>query len=95
MLSAVSFPNTCTSSSISYPGIKVSIFHEKHPSPAREPGNKYHGTCHNVGFDMVDCISQAEGIAMNTIQSKALVGIGWVAGCVLSSALAPHSTGLR
>ncbi|XP_027073491.1 chloroplastic group IIB intron splicing facilitator CRS2-B, chloroplastic-like [Coffea arabica] len=40
------------------------------------PGNKYHGTRHNVGFEMIDCISQAEGIVMNTIQSKALVGIG-------------------
>ncbi|XP_011097174.1 chloroplastic group IIB intron splicing facilitator CRS2-B, chloroplastic [Sesamum indicum] len=40
------------------------------------PGNKYHGTRHNVGFEMIDRISQAEGILMNTIQSKALVGIG-------------------
>ncbi|XP_073044812.1 chloroplastic group IIB intron splicing facilitator CRS2-B, chloroplastic-like isoform X2 [Primulina eburnea] len=40
------------------------------------PGNKYHGTRHNIGFGMIDCISQAEGILMNTIQSKALVGIG-------------------
>ncbi|KAG8489293.1 hypothetical protein CXB51_017343 [Gossypium anomalum] len=40
------------------------------------PGNKYHGTRHNVGFEMIDQISQSEGIALNTIQSKALVGIG-------------------
>ncbi|EPS60443.1 hypothetical protein M569_14357, partial [Genlisea aurea] len=40
------------------------------------PGNKYHGTRHNVGFELVDRISQVEGIAMNTIQSKALIGIG-------------------
>ncbi|KAB1211215.1 Chloroplastic group IIB intron splicing facilitator CRS2-B, chloroplastic [Morella rubra] len=40
------------------------------------PGNKYHGTRHNVGFEMIDRISQAEGILMNTIQSKALVGMG-------------------
>ncbi|KAL2522177.1 Chloroplastic group IIB intron splicing facilitator CRS2-B [Forsythia ovata] len=40
------------------------------------PGNKYHGTRHNVGFEMIDRISQAEGILMNTIQSKALIGIG-------------------
>ncbi|KAL3637799.1 Chloroplastic group IIB intron splicing facilitator CRS2-B, chloroplastic [Castilleja foliolosa] len=40
------------------------------------PGNKYHGTRHNVGFEIIDRISQAEGILMNTIQSKALVGIG-------------------
>lgn len=40
------------------------------------PGNKYHGTRHNVGFEMIDRISQEEGIVLNTIQSKALVGIG-------------------
>ncbi|XP_024984407.1 chloroplastic group IIB intron splicing facilitator CRS2-A, chloroplastic-like [Cynara cardunculus var. scolymus] len=40
------------------------------------PGNKYHGTRHNVGFEMVDRISQEERIVMNTIQSKALIGIG-------------------
>ncbi|XP_021743884.1 chloroplastic group IIB intron splicing facilitator CRS2-B, chloroplastic-like [Chenopodium quinoa] len=40
------------------------------------PGNKYHGTRHNVGFEMIDKISQKEGIVLNTIQSKALIGIG-------------------
>lgn len=68
------------------------------------PGNKYHGTRHNVmlyfqkvlhvyiffplfllsnwysiyqvGFEMIDSISRAEGISMNTIQSKTLIGIG-------------------
>ncbi|CAO2821779.1 unnamed protein product [Amaranthus hypochondriacus] len=40
------------------------------------PGNKYHGTRHNVGFEMIDKISQTEGILLNTIQSKALIGIG-------------------
>ncbi|XP_020672312.1 chloroplastic group IIB intron splicing facilitator CRS2, chloroplastic isoform X1 [Dendrobium catenatum] len=40
------------------------------------PGNKYHGTRHNVGFEMVDCIARAERIRLNTIQSKALFGIG-------------------
>ncbi|THG23770.1 hypothetical protein TEA_011660 [Camellia sinensis var. sinensis] len=40
------------------------------------PGNKYHGTRHNVGFEMIDHLSQAQGILLNTIQSKALFGIG-------------------
>lgn len=40
------------------------------------PGNKYHGTRHNVGFEMIDQLSQEEGILLNTIQSKALIGIG-------------------
>ncbi|GKU97595.1 hypothetical protein SLEP1_g10722 [Rubroshorea leprosula] len=39
------------------------------------PGNKYHGTRHNIGFEMIDKISQAEGVVLNTIQSKALIGI--------------------
>ncbi|KAF8006626.1 hypothetical protein BT93_K0818 [Corymbia citriodora subsp. variegata] len=42
------------------------------------PGNKYHGTRHNVGFEMIERISQAEGILLNTIQSKALIGIGCI-----------------
>ncbi|EES02545.2 chloroplastic group IIB intron splicing facilitator CRS2, chloroplastic isoform X2 [Sorghum bicolor] len=40
------------------------------------PGNKYYGTRHNVGFEMVDRIAGEEGITMNTIQSKSLLGIG-------------------
>lgn len=40
------------------------------------PGNKYHGTRHNVGFEMIDSIVETQGIVMNTIQSKALLGIG-------------------
>lgn len=42
------------------------------------PGNKYHGTRHNVGFEMIDRISQEEGIVLNTIQSKTLFGIGCI-----------------
>lgn len=42
------------------------------------PGNKYHGTRHNIGSEMIDKIAQAEGVAMNTIQSKSLIGIGCV-----------------
>ncbi|GAB2300000.1 Chloroplastic group IIB intron splicing facilitator CRS2-B, chloroplastic [Dionaea muscipula] len=40
------------------------------------PGSKYHGTRHNVGFEMIDQISKKERIVLNTIQSKALIGIG-------------------
>ena len=31
---------------------------------------------YQVGFEMIDQISQEEGIALNTIQSKALIGVG-------------------
>ncbi|KMZ75663.1 putative Peptidyl-tRNA hydrolase [Zostera marina] len=39
------------------------------------PGEKYSGTRHNVGFEMIDRIANVEGISLNTIQSKALIGI--------------------
>ncbi|WCJ25357.1 Peptidyl-tRNA hydrolase family protein [Euphorbia peplus] len=42
------------------------------------PGNKYYGTRHNVGFEMIDKIAEAERVSLNTIQSKALIGIGCI-----------------
>lgn len=44
------------------------------------PGEKYSGTRHNVGFEMIDQIANVEGISLNTIQSKALIGICRVYG---------------
>ncbi|XP_010498231.1 PREDICTED: peptidyl-tRNA hydrolase, chloroplastic-like [Camelina sativa] len=40
------------------------------------PGKKYQGTRHNVGFEMVDALADAEGISMNTVNFKALFGKG-------------------
>lgn len=40
------------------------------------PGKKYEGTRHNVGFELIDSIAQSEGISLNAIQSKALIGKG-------------------
>ncbi|GMH17082.1 hypothetical protein Nepgr_018923 [Nepenthes gracilis] len=42
------------------------------------PGRKYTGTRHNVGFEMVDTIAEAEGISMNTVSFKALFGKGFI-----------------
>ncbi|CAN8292622.1 unnamed protein product [Cochlearia groenlandica] len=40
------------------------------------PGKKYNGTRHNVGFEMVDALAEAEGISMSTVNFKALFGKG-------------------
>ncbi|GAV82854.1 Pept_tRNA_hydro domain-containing protein [Cephalotus follicularis] len=42
------------------------------------PGNKYNATRHNVGFDMVDAIADAEGISMSSVSFKALCGKGFI-----------------
>ncbi|KAF7813798.1 peptidyl-tRNA hydrolase, chloroplastic [Senna tora] len=40
------------------------------------PGKKYAGTRHNVGFEMVDAIAEAEGIPISSVSFKALFGKG-------------------
>ncbi|KAI9075751.1 hypothetical protein K1719_042237 [Acacia pycnantha] len=42
------------------------------------PGEKYKGTRHNVGFEMIDAFSESHGIAMDTVHCKALFGQGIV-----------------
>ncbi|GMJ06594.1 hypothetical protein like AT1G18440 [Hibiscus trionum] len=42
------------------------------------PGKKFNGTRHNVGFMMVDAIAEAEGISINTANFKALIGKGFI-----------------
>ncbi|CAI8619820.1 unnamed protein product [Vicia faba] len=42
------------------------------------PGKKYAATRHNVGFEMVDAIAEAEGISMSTVSFKALFGKGFI-----------------
>ncbi|GLT76502.1 hypothetical protein SLA2020_481550 [Shorea laevis] len=42
------------------------------------PGEKYKGTRHNVGFDMIDAFAEAQGIETNTVHCKALFGQGFV-----------------
>ncbi|XP_031486428.1 peptidyl-tRNA hydrolase, mitochondrial [Nymphaea colorata] len=42
------------------------------------PGQKFQGTRHNVGFEMIDAFAESEGISMDTVHCKALFGKGLV-----------------
>ncbi|KAF3437878.1 hypothetical protein FNV43_RR20634 [Rhamnella rubrinervis] len=42
------------------------------------PGKKYQGTRHNVGFEMVDAIAEAEGINISCVSFKSLYGNGFI-----------------
>ncbi|GAU41626.1 hypothetical protein TSUD_81110 [Trifolium subterraneum] len=42
------------------------------------PGDKYKGTRHNVGFEMIDAFAESQGIAMDTVHCKAIFGKGFV-----------------
>ncbi|VAH22223.1 peptidyl-tRNA hydrolase, mitochondrial-like [Triticum dicoccoides] len=42
------------------------------------PGRMYKGTRHNVGFEMIDAIAEAEGISVSTKQFKSMVGKGLI-----------------
>jgi PTH1 family peptidyl-tRNA hydrolase len=42
------------------------------------PGDKYHGTRHNIGFYVVDLLSEAYGIKLNKIKHKAVLGEGMI-----------------
>ncbi|KAM7471149.1 hypothetical protein LguiA_009332 [Lonicera macranthoides] len=42
------------------------------------PGKLYIGTRHNVGFELVDAIAEAEGISMSSVSFKSTFGKGFV-----------------
>ncbi|KHN06384.1 Peptidyl-tRNA hydrolase, mitochondrial [Glycine soja] len=42
------------------------------------PGEKFKGTRHNVGFEMIDAFAESQGIPMDTVHSKAISGKGFV-----------------
>lgn len=53
------------------------------------PGKEYRNTRHNIGFDVIDRLAEAEGIDVLEKKHKALIGKGMVAGqkCVLAKPL--------
>jgi PTH1 family peptidyl-tRNA hydrolase len=40
------------------------------------PGGRYHGSRHNIGFYVLDLLAQAHGIGLNRIKHKAILGEG-------------------
>lgn len=42
------------------------------------PGDKYRGTRHNVGFEMIDAFAESQGIPMSKVHCKAMFGQGFV-----------------
>lgn len=44
------------------------------------PGRKYENTKHNMGFLTIDALAEKQGIKVNKIKHKALVGEGRIAG---------------
>lgn len=44
------------------------------------PGAKYHGSRHNIGFYVLDLLAQEHNIPLNKIKHKAVLGEGFIAG---------------
>ena len=44
------------------------------------PGKEYTNTRHNIGFDSIDKLAEAEGISVLEKKHKAIIGKGYVAG---------------
>ncbi len=44
------------------------------------PGRKYEGTRHNIGFDTIDYIARVHQIKVNKLKHKAMIGEGIIAG---------------
>ncbi|KAL7116288.1 hypothetical protein ACP275_04G233400 [Erythranthe tilingii] len=44
------------------------------------PGDKFMGTRHNVGFEMIDAFAKSQGIQMDSVHCKSIFGKGFVNG---------------
>lgn len=42
------------------------------------PGDRYHGSRHNIGFYVLDLLAQTHGIRLNKIKHKAVLGEGYI-----------------
>ncbi|KAJ1437933.1 Peptidyl-tRNA hydrolase [Sesbania bispinosa] len=76
-MSLLSSPNSSASiASTASPSIEPTKSKRKEPwliVGLGNPGNKFAATRHNVGFEMVDTIAEAEGISMSSVSFKALL----------------------
>ncbi|XP_047322645.1 peptidyl-tRNA hydrolase, mitochondrial [Impatiens glandulifera] len=69
MARSVSKRHFCTSSLAHQPWLFVGL---------GNPGDKFKGTRHNVGFEMIDAFAESQGISMDTVFCKASFGKGLV-----------------
>ncbi|KAJ3670679.1 hypothetical protein LUZ60_008105 [Juncus effusus] len=75
-------PMAASASEMATSAVELEVKEEKrHPwlfVGLGNPGRLYESTRHNVGFEMIDVIAEAEGISMNKMEKKALFGKGQI-----------------